>query len=88
LRRNDHRVLKKLSNMDNGQHIMALNAENVKMNRVNEVDSAKGVGRVSEILDECDRARLRKQIVKTREIVRKVEGKERDKERKSRSKKV
>ncbi len=52
LRRNDHRVLKKLSNLDNGQHIMALNAENVEMNRVNEVDSAKGVGRVS------DRVRL------------------------------
>ncbi len=48
LRRHDHRVLEKLSNLDNGQHIMALNAENVEMNRVNEVGSAKGVGRVSE----------------------------------------
>ncbi len=37
---------------------------------------------------ECDRARLGKKISKTREIVRKVEGKEIDKERKSRSKKV
>ncbi len=52
LRRYDHRVLEKFSNLDNGQHIMALNAENVEMNRVNEVDSTKGVGRVSEIVDE------------------------------------